>query len=84
MKRNVLASDAAGLMKLHGVGSVVVVADDGELRGIVTREDLVRGSPELEQQIAELRCAVCGVRRHLRPGPNGICLCLRCQHEAQT
>ncbi len=82
---NSLASDAACLMKLYGVGSVVVVADDdGELRGIVTREDLVRASPELEQQLAELRCAVCGVRRHLRPGPNGICLCLRCQHEAQA
>lgn len=38
--------DAARLMRLHGVDSVVV-ADEGGVWGIVTREDLLEADPEL-------------------------------------
>jgi CBS-domain-containing membrane protein len=40
--------DAARLMRLHGVDSVVVADEDG-VWGIVTREDLLEADPALEQ-----------------------------------
>jgi CBS domain-containing protein len=40
------ADDAARLMRLHGVNSVVV-ADEGGVWGIVTRDDLLEADPEL-------------------------------------
>lgn len=42
------ADDAARLMRLHGVDSVVVADDDG-VWGIVTREDLLEADPALER-----------------------------------
>jgi predicted transcriptional regulator len=75
-------SDAARLMALQGVGSIVVHDHDG-IHGIVTREDLVRAEPELEQVLREARCAACGARRHLRPGPDGQCICHDCQTRAK-
>jgi hypothetical protein len=67
---------------MHGVGSIVVVDDDG-VCGIVTREDLVQADPELDQLLFEARCVACGARRHLRPGPDGQCLCRSCQTRAR-
>jgi CBS-domain-containing membrane protein len=74
-------TDAARLMTMHGVGSIVIVDDEG-VCGIVTREDLVRADPELDSLLSEACCAACGVRRHLRPGPDGQCLCRSCQARA--
>jgi CBS domain-containing protein len=73
--------DAARMMTMHGVGSIVVVDDEG-LCGIVTREDLVNADPELDNLLFEARCAACGARSHLRPGPDGQCLCRSCQARA--
>lgn len=42
------ATDAARLMRLHGVDSVVV-ADEHGVWGIVTREDLLEADPALER-----------------------------------
>lgn len=76
-------SDAARLMMMQGVGSIVV-SDGGGIRGIVTREDLVRADPELDQLLWEARCAACGTRSHLRPGPDGQCICKDCQITAKN
>jgi predicted transcriptional regulator len=75
------SSDAARLMAMQGVGSVVVADDDG-VCGIVTREDLLRADPELDQLLHEARCSACGARRHLRPGLDGQCLCHSCRARA--
>ncbi len=75
-------SDAARLMALQGVGSIVVVDEHG-VCGIVTREDLVRVDPELDKLLWEARCTACGARRHLRPGPAGQCICQDCQTRAK-
>jgi len=74
-------SAAARLMTMQGVGSVVVV-DEGEVQGILTREDLIRADPELDQLLWEARCAACGSRSHLRPGPTGECICQECRSRA--
>jgi len=75
--------DAARLMALQGVGSIVVV-EATRICGLVTREDLVQADAELEQQLAEARCSACGVRKHLRPGPAGQCLCQDCLSRARS
>ena len=75
-------SDAARLMAMQGVGSIVV-SDEGGVRGVVTREDLIRADPELDRLLQEARCSACGGRRHLRPGPEGQCLCQSCQARAK-
>jgi CBS-domain-containing membrane protein len=74
-------SDAARLMAIQGVGSIVVADDDG-VCGIVTREDLLNADPELEQLLAEARCSACGARRHLRPAGGGQCICQSCKARA--
>lgn len=74
--------DAARLMTSQGVGSIVISNADG-ICGIVTREDLVRADPELDQLLAEACCVACGARKHLRPGPNGQCLCQGCHSRAR-
>jgi len=76
-------TDAARLMALHGVGSIVVENADGGVCGIVTREDLVRRDPQVDQLFAGVHCAACGARKHLRPGPDGQCLCQSCQTRAK-
>lgn len=75
-------SDTARLMALHGVGSVVVM-DGGHVGGIVTREDCIRAAPELAQLLWAARCVACGARCHLRPGPDGHCICQDCQVRAR-
>jgi CBS-domain-containing membrane protein len=77
-----MLSDAARLMVIHGVGSVVVMSD-GHVGGIVTREDCIRAAPELEQLLWGARCVVCGTRCHLRPGPDGQCVCQSCRTTAR-
>jgi predicted transcriptional regulator len=74
--------DAARLMALHGVGSVVVM-NEGHVGGIVTRADCIRAAPELEQLLWDARCVACGTRFHLRPGPDGHCFCQDCQVRAR-
>jgi acetoin utilization protein AcuB len=75
-------TEAAHLMALHGVGSIVVANERG-VCGIVTREDLVRREPQLDQLFADAHCAACGARKHLRPGPDGQCICQSCQARAK-
>jgi signal-transduction protein with cAMP-binding, CBS, and nucleotidyltransferase domain len=72
------ASDAARLLLLHGVGSLVI-ADGGGIRGIVTCEDLRHASPELAAVLEVARCIQCGAGEHLRPGPGGMPLCAKCK-----
>jgi acetoin utilization protein AcuB len=76
------ASDAARLMALHGVGSIVI-SDAGGVRGIVTRAKLIGADPELDRLLLEARCVACGARSHLRPGPHGQCLCQSCHARAK-
>lgn len=75
-------ADAARLMMMQGVGSIVVL-EQGKVQGILTREDLIRDRPELDQVLWEARCTACGSRRHLRPQPDGKCLCQDCQARAR-
>lgn len=75
-------SDAARLMMMQGVGSIVVLGH-GRVQGILTREDLIRDRPELDQVLWEARCTCCGSRRHLRPQSDGQCICLDCQSRAR-
>lgn len=77
-----LLSDAARLMALHGVGSIVVM-NDARIGGIVTREDCVRAAPELEQLLWDARCVACGSRFHLRPAQDGHCICQDCKVRAR-
>jgi len=74
--------DAAHLMTTQGVGSIVI-SDANGICGIVTREDLLRESPELVQVLGDARCTACGARKHLRPGPGGQCLCQGCHSRAR-
>ena len=74
--------DAARLMAVQGVGSIVVM-DARRICGMVTREDLILADPALEQHLADARCSACGTRRHLRPGPGGQCLCQDCHSRAK-
>jgi CBS domain-containing protein len=77
-------TDAARLMTIHGVGSIVVVDEEEDgVCGIVTREDLVRARPELDELLTEARCVACGTRSHLRPGPDGQCMCRSCRDRAR-
>ena len=75
-------ADAARLMVMQGVGSIVVL-DARRICGMLTREDLIRGDPALEQHLAEAQCSACGARKHLRPGPSGTCLCQECHRRAK-
>lgn len=75
-------ADAARLMVMQGVGSIVVT-DAASIRGILTREDLIRADSALEQHLADAQCSACGARKHLRPGPAGQCLCQDCHSRAK-
>ncbi|MDF3065160.1 MAG: hypothetical protein K0R38_761 [Polyangiaceae bacterium] len=46
------ADDAARLMRLHGVNSVVVADEEG-VWGIVTRDDLLEADPELARLLVD-------------------------------
>ena len=74
------ATDAARLMLLHGVGSLVV-ADHRGLHGILTCEDLRRASSELETLLEDARCVICRAGQHLRPGPGGVPVCAHCKRQ---
>jgi len=72
------ALDAAWLMLLNSVGSLVVV-DQRDLRGIVTCEDLRAMDAECARVLEAARCAECGAGTHLRPGPGGRLRCVKCK-----
>jgi len=75
------AEQAVKRMKEYGVGSLLVL-EAGAIRGIVTRDDLVRACGEDETFQGECRCASCGSRQHLRAGPGGQELCADCMDRA--
>ncbi len=77
-----LATDAAKLLLLYSVGSLVVVDPSG-IRGILTADDLRRASPELKVLLEPARCVLCRAGGHLRPGPHGKPICVRCKLTAQ-
>lgn len=72
------AVDAAWLMLLNSVGSLVV-ADQRGLQGIVTCEDLRAMDAECARVLEAARCAECGAGTHLRPGPGGRWQCVECR-----
>ena len=74
------AENAVRLMRERAVGSVVVAGASG-VCGIVTREDVSR-YPDLANLLEEGRCAACGSRAHLKPGPDGAFLCSDCRGRA--
>lgn len=71
-------TDAARLLLMHGVGSLLVMAPGG-LRGIVTADDLREVSPELASLLEPARCTVCRAGEHLRPGLYGRPICAYCK-----
>ncbi|MDF3067286.1 MAG: hypothetical protein K0R38_2887 [Polyangiaceae bacterium] len=71
-------TDAARLLLMHGVGSLLVMAPGG-LRGIVTADDLREVSPELAALLEPARCSVCRAGEHLRPGLYGRPICAYCK-----
>lgn len=71
-------SEAAAKMKRHGVGSVVVVDDDG-VSGILTRNDLAETVPDL---MRSERCARCSAREHLRRSMDSELFCPVCEARA--
>ncbi|HEY0466392.1 MAG TPA: CBS domain-containing protein [Polyangiaceae bacterium] len=68
------ARDAATHMMLHGVGSVLIVDDDG-VWGILTRDDLAAVLPELMRLE---HCNYCSSRQHLRAGADHTLICPSC------
>lgn len=71
-------TDAARLLLMHGVGSLLVMAPGG-LRGIVTADDLRELGPELFALLEPARCSVCRAGEHLRPGLYGRPICAYCR-----
>jgi predicted transcriptional regulator len=69
--------DAVAAMNAHDIGSVVLV-EDGQPCGIVTRGDLLLADPRLCDQLEKSRCECCGLTRHLSLAPNGQTLCVYC------
>ena len=72
--------EAAARMMAHGVGSVVVVDEEG-VWGILTREDLAETAPGL---MPKTRCAVCSTRKHLHRGLSGPYPCTACEARARA
>jgi CBS-domain-containing membrane protein len=73
--------DAARLMLMHSVGSIVVTDESGPC-GVVTRDDLIRAYPGLDAQLFRARCSSCGAHTHLRPGSDGEAICRSCLDRA--
>lgn len=71
-------TDAARLLLMHGVGSLLVMAPDG-LRGIITADDLRELGPDLAALLETARCTVCGAGEHLRPSMYGRLICAYCK-----
>ena len=70
--------DAAWLMLLSSVGSLVIVDQRGP-RGIVTSEDLRAVDPEAARVLEAARCVDCGAGTHLRPALDGHWRCIECK-----
>lgn len=69
---------AAALMNEHDV-DCLLVTDESEFYGIVTRGDLLRAGVPEDQVIGERRCSACGTYRHVhRRQPSGLMLCASC------
>lgn len=77
LPREASVDDAARLMLMHGVGSVVVTDESGAC-GIVTRDDLIRAYPGLDSLVFRACCSACGAHTHLRPGSDGQGVCQSC------
>ena len=73
--------DAAKLMQVHGVGSVVVVTD-AMPSGIVTRGDILERDEVAGDALEGTACECCGTIRHLFTQPDGRVLCVECQDRA--
>lgn len=71
-------TDAARLLLMHGVGSLLVMAPGG-LCGIITADDLRELGPDLAALLEPARCTVCRAGEHLRPGPDGRPICAYCK-----
>lgn len=80
---NCSATDAAKLMKDNAVGSVLIANRDG-LWGIVTRDDLSRAGAHLARSLAELECAACHSKHHLRQSAGDTFLCAACADRANA
>jgi predicted transcriptional regulator len=80
---NCSATDAAKLMKDNAVGSVLIANRDG-LWGIVTRDDLSRADAQLARSLAELECAACHSKHHLRQSAGDTLLCVACAERASS
>jgi hemerythrin-like domain-containing protein len=72
------AMDAALLMNRHAVGSVIATVE-GHPKGIVTRGDLLRFDPDIENVLRHARCECCGLTRHLSSDDSGATLCTYCR-----
>ena len=70
--------DAAWLMLLSSVGSLVIVDQRGP-RGIVTSEDLRAVDAEAARVLEAARCVDCGAGTHLRPALDGHWRCIECK-----
>jgi len=70
--------DAAWLMLLSSVGSLVIVDQRGP-RGIVTSEDLRAVDAEAARVLEAARCVDCGAGTHLRPALDGNWRCIECK-----
>jgi transcriptional regulator len=66
--------EAAARMAQQGVGSVLV-ADEEEVWGILTREDVAATAPELMQRV---HCVYCGSRQHLHTRADEALVCPLC------
>lgn len=76
-------TNAALLLLMHGVGSLLIV-DPGGLRGIITADDLRAIDPEVASLLEPARCALCRAGEHLRPGPNGTSICAYCKARGEA
>lgn len=75
------AHEAAVLMRERGVGSVIVI-ENGEPCGIVTRGDVLRLADEAETLLGPSHCECCGLTRHLKTNAHGQTLCMFCDERA--
>lgn len=71
------ARDAASLMMKRCVGSVLVL-DGNDVRGIVTRDDLLQTDPATVARIRACRCQYCGSLEHLQLESSGSYCCVDC------
>ncbi len=69
--------DAIGAMLRKGVSSAVVLRGS-YVCGLLTREDILRGAPELGALLPEQRCSSCHTVKHLRRNAGDVLLCAAC------